>query len=446
MDFSPALDFLKNEIGLNAESIGSSSIEKAVFGCMKICGVNSVDDYVQRLTESSAELMNLIESVVISETSFFRDKAPFTALKKYIEQFGGIKPTLRILSVPCSTGEEPYSIAMTLFDLKLSYDQFIIDSIDVSESALNIARTGIYSHYSFRGDDLGYQNRYFTKHNDRFLLRKKVRNSVNFDCANIFSASFLRGQQPYDIIFCRNLLIYFDDDTKNKAIKILSKHLNVDGLLFVGHAETSKMSQSGYVSLDYPKAFAFARQDYAIQVNERLNCFKNDTVFSPKLDLLFPQLIKVNNSLIKAKPELIQVQPLLVKSQNVNVGKKTTKNKGKQKKNIKSEKIEQSDQRVEIITKVKMLIEEGALGEAGAICNDLLSGAVESANLYYMIGRAADAIGDYLMAEEYLQKAVYLDPTFYDALIDLSALFKRMDNTDKAESFLKRAERVKLRS
>jgi len=433
MDFSPVLEFLRNEIGLNAGSIGCTTVEKAILECMTACGAGSVYDYIKRLKDSPPELKTLVESVVIPETSFFRDKAPFVALKKYLKHFEMKKTRIgpiRILSVPCSSGEEPYSIAMTLFDLKLARSNFLIDAVDVSERVLEMARAGMFTPYSFRGRNLDFQKRYFTEESGQYLLTEEVRNAVNFESANILANDFLRGRKPYDIIFCRNLLIYFDEYNKDRAIKALSEHLSVEGVLFVGHAETAKMSQSGYVRLDYPKAFAFSRKEYAGKINAGLGGGKPHKKMSPQPELSSPPPVK-------AKP--------------ANAGRKEAPNDNRWKNGaVRDESArKEADKGAPIeeeFLRAKMLAAEGGLKEAAAICENLISDGFESAEIYYLLGQEADSAGESLMAEEYLKKAVYLDPGFYEALMLLSIIMDRMGNAENAARFRMRAERVRLRS
>ena len=275
MDISPVLDLLRQRIGLNPESIGTASVEKTVRERIEMSGAAGAEDYVRKINSSAAELDSLVESIVVQETSFFRNATPFITLQSYLKQFVLTRKRgrpLRILCFPCSTGEEAYSIAMALFDMELPANQFFIFAGDISEQALRIAEAGRYSSYSFRGKDIAFRKKYFTKQPDgSYVLKKEVRDAVRFERDNILSGNFLHGHQPYDVIFCRNLLIYFDDAAKEKAINSLSGHLSEEGVLFVGHAEGAGIHQFGFMSLDYPMSFAFARKEYATLINDALD-------------------------------------------------------------------------------------------------------------------------------------------------------------------------------
>ena len=122
MDVVPVFELLREKIGLNPESIGLASLEKSVREQIEMSGADSIEGYIKKVNGSAAELNRLVEAVVIRETSFFRNTTPFITLQSYLEQFVLNKKwgkALRILCLPCSTGEEAYSIAMVLFDMKL---------------------------------------------------------------------------------------------------------------------------------------------------------------------------------------------------------------------------------------------------------------------------------------------------------------------------------------
>ncbi len=433
MNVLPVLEFLRQKIGLNPESIGTESIEKVVREQMKMSGAVSVGDYINKVNESSAQQKMLIESVVISETSFFRNKIPFVTLQNYLERFvlnKKLDRPIRILCLPCATGEEPYSIAMVLFDMKLPAQKFFIYAADISEQALQIAKSGMYGTYSFRGKDIDFRNRYFSEMDGGYLLKQEIRDAVEFGQENILAANFLSGHEPYDIVFCRNLLIYFDDGTKEKAIKALAAHLAEDGVLFVGHAEGAKIPQLGFVSLDYAMSFSFARTRHARVINASLDKSspaQKEKTFAAPNPILHPA--------VKAKPVPPPKPP-----------KKVAPINSEHEWNSVREANADKEPRGKGIAEAMKLADEGAFVEVVAICEDLLAQGPESAEVYYLLGQASGETGNSLMAEEYLRKAIYLNADFHDALIYLSILLDRMGSHEKAATFRRRAERVHLRN
>lgn len=151
-------------MGLDAVSIGSTTIDRAVLARMASLGVERREDYWQQLQDSTDEVQELIEAVVVPETSFFRDREAFAVLVRLIlVEWLPAHPrgTLRLLSIPCSTGEEPYSMVMALLDAGFSLGQFEVDAVDISARALTQAKRGVYGMNSFRGENLSFRERYF---------------------------------------------------------------------------------------------------------------------------------------------------------------------------------------------------------------------------------------------------------------------------------------------
>src|SRR5215211_4812798 len=122
---------LKDVIGLDAPSIGPSAIAQAANERRLACGCATLNDYEQLLQASPVELQNLIDRVVVPETWFFRNREAFDALSRIVRQPDYTDAFLRLLSLPCSTGEEPYSMAMALFDAGLPPQRFAIDAVDI---------------------------------------------------------------------------------------------------------------------------------------------------------------------------------------------------------------------------------------------------------------------------------------------------------------------------
>ena len=143
---------LASRIGLDPVSVGSPLIVRAVRQRMKEIGLVDMAAYERRLRESEPELQALIEEVVVSESWFFRDERPFQRFREYVRAHwlgDHLRPPLRVLSLPCAGGEEPYSIAMTLCDLGLPIRRFHIDAVDISARRLAHARRRVYSANAF---------------------------------------------------------------------------------------------------------------------------------------------------------------------------------------------------------------------------------------------------------------------------------------------------------
>src|SRR3982074_983393 len=213
-------------MGLDAESIGVASVERAVRERLAARGLEDVQVYWEQLSAVEQELQELIEAIVIPETWFFRDPQAFTALVQVVREewlAKHLEGALRLLSLPCSTGEEPFSMAMALLDGGLPPSRFHIDAIDISTRAIAWAEQGTYGKNSFRSKDLSFRDRYFEPAERGHRLSDGVRRQVHFRHGNLLSAGWLHGAHGYDVIFCRNVLIYFDVITQCRAIEVLGR-------------------------------------------------------------------------------------------------------------------------------------------------------------------------------------------------------------------------------
>lgn len=253
-------ELLQRTMGLMAASIGSSAICRAVALRMTVKALADEDSYWDLLQGSQEEMQELIEAVIVPETWFFRDPQAFAAMARIArerEPKANAARPLRLLSLPCSTGEEAYTMAMALLDAGVPADSFRIDGTDISERSLARARSGVYGRNSFRGQDLGFRDRYFEPAGSGYRIGASPRAPVRFTSGNILDPDFLADAATYDIIFCRNLLIYFDAPTQNRAIDVLKRLLSPEGTLFIGHSEAGLMHANGFVPARIPMAFAF---------------------------------------------------------------------------------------------------------------------------------------------------------------------------------------------
>jgi chemotaxis protein methyltransferase WspC len=236
MEHAPIYLLLQNKIGLDIHSIGAETVSRAIKKRMQVTGSANAQSYFGSLRLSRVELAELIEQVVIPETWFFRNRESFRFLSRYV-QSDASNTAWRVLSVPCASGEEPYSIAMALMEGGLSLHQFRIDAMDISATALEKAKHGLYRQHSFRGGDLSYRDEHFQKLENGWRISDDIRKSVRFMQHNFLEAhSELIGSQ-YDIIFCRNLLIYLNVPARQRVLKQLYALLKKEGLLFAGHSE-----------------------------------------------------------------------------------------------------------------------------------------------------------------------------------------------------------------
>ena len=187
-------------MGLDPKSLGREVITRAAAARMEFLGIADIRDYAAKISLDKDELKELIELIVVSETWFFRDSHPFDLLKKHavghIAKYG---PPYRVLSAPCATGEEPYSIVIALLDAGLSPKSFTVDGVDISDRALDKARNGLYTSYSFRSDPVN--RRYFTLSDQGFEILDSVKKAGAFfqrtTCSSPIISAQMSGMNPF---------------------------------------------------------------------------------------------------------------------------------------------------------------------------------------------------------------------------------------------------------
>jgi chemotaxis protein methyltransferase CheR len=233
---------------------------------MEICGISSYINYYYYLTSghsANSELITLVDSITINETNFFRNKPQFDLLSSYVlpeliaKKKREGKRTLRIWSAGCSSGQEPYSIAITLLENIPFVDLWDIKILasDISLRMLEIASTGCYAKNQLRGlDQKDIDKYFFKKSEDEYYINDKVKSLVTFDYHNLKNDNCLRN---FDIIFCRNVMIYFDQITISKLVERFANSLQVGGYIFIGHAETLKGVNNRFKMICHNKGIAY---------------------------------------------------------------------------------------------------------------------------------------------------------------------------------------------
>lgn len=254
------MDALNSIQKLIADSIGlqtSDNLERILRRRLIETHTSDLDGYYRLLQSSPHELEQLVAALVVPETWFFRDRAAFDLL---IQKARGKSKSMRFLSVACSTGEEPYSIAMALLQASIPPHKILIDAIDISKSALQKAEKGLYTSHSFRGRAGEERERFFEKVSEGFQLKKEVLKLVHFSYDNICSLKGAVVKFLYDAIFFRNLLIYLHPKAQKLALQNCGRLLLPDGVLIVAPAEAAIVARHGFQPKQIGRAFVLSRQ------------------------------------------------------------------------------------------------------------------------------------------------------------------------------------------
>ncbi|MBI5199733.1 MAG: protein-glutamate O-methyltransferase CheR [Nitrospirae bacterium] len=240
-------DFIRNYCGVYFDDGSKFLLEKRLSRRVENYLLNNFEDYYHFLMydkRRDEELASVIDVLTVNETYFFREFSQLKALSdEIIPEIGERrkdKKRLRIWSAGCSTGEEPYTIAILILEKNLMPEWEIeILGSDINQRVIHAARRGIYRKNAFRSIDDYYIRKYFTDEGEgNYRIVDPVRSLVNFSLLNLVDPFKVRFVGKMDVIFCRNVIIYFDRDAKKKVINNFYDRLTEEGYLLLGHSES----------------------------------------------------------------------------------------------------------------------------------------------------------------------------------------------------------------
>ncbi|MFK0086580.1 CheR family methyltransferase [Pseudomonas sp. NPDC090755] len=403
--------FLQERIGLDVASVGAPMVERALRQRCAALEARDLDDYWLHLQQSGQEQQALIEAVIVPETWFFRYPESFTALAslagKRLAELAGIRP-LRILSLPCSTGEEPYSIAMALLDAGIPAQAFRVDGIDISPNSVARAQQALYGRNSFRGTHLDFRQRHFDESEQGHRLHERVRQQVNLQVGNVLDPALKAREGCYDFVFCRNLLIYFDVPTQQRVFEVLKRLIHEQGVLFIGPAEGSLLARMGMRPLGIAQSFAYVRQPEV----EPAALSKPVVIVSPTPP---PASLPRPMAIPARRPR--DVMPKRVARVYV------------------------AEPSAELLAQIAQLANAGNSLEAQAACTRYLQQYPPNAQVFYWQGLLSDTAGDSQDAVSHYRKALYLDPQHHEALVHLAMLLDSQGDSAGARRLQERAAR-----
>lgn len=231
----------------------------------------SFDQYLMFLTMGPYqmdEFQEMFNRITINETSFFRNEPQLQVfenqvLAKLLDLRKSSK-RLRIWSAACSTGEEPYTLAIQIhrsLGVRLSDWHIDILGTDISEKVLNTAQSGRYASYSIRSMNPLVLKRYFQESQGYYQIDSTIQSMVNFELLNLKDTLAARRFGKWDVIFCRNVMIYFDDEMKTRCATTFYEQLADDGALFIGHSESLRDIAVPFESVPVPHAFMYVKKD-----------------------------------------------------------------------------------------------------------------------------------------------------------------------------------------
>jgi len=389
------LEMLRSHAGIDAAQTGEASLRKEIRRTIDACL------HPKRLLDtSSREWAAVLEASLVPETWFFRNMEAFDALAEWVA--GTWAPAhpgacLRVLSVPCATGEEPFSLVMCLLEAGLG--NFKIRAGDISENSLATARTATYRRNSFRSgfDDSRFGKYFVTLRGGGRQVSEEIRVLVDFQMMNLADPSAVLPQS--DVIFCRNALIYLTGETQRAVVARLGATLSDDGILFLGPVEPPLALQCGFASAGFPMAFA---------------CVKNAGVLEA-IPLPHP---RTPRRPVRSQPSQKKPAPPSCKTPATRPAAPVP--------------VEPPDDSLEA---ARALADAGEEASAAAMLDRLA--ASKDPDFFCLRGVVSGALGRGDLAEADYRKALYLDPSHHEALAHLTLLLQ-LDGRAKAAAQLRR--------
>lgn len=394
--------FLEKISGYNYASVGVIYFKKAIDRRILHTNTQCISKYYEVLQASKQEQQFLIDAITVPETWFFRDNKTFDYLTTWAKENVKKLHNIRVLSMPCATGEEVYSIAISLLKGGFSLNQFEITGVDITESYLKKARQAVYTSYSFRnGNQPDYM--YFEKSDWGYRVHDTLKKNTHFIHQNSLSYIKNAHNQQYDLIFCRNLMIYFSSETKKVLMTHVKRVLKDNGVLFVGHAETAIPSIVGFKKIKKDNVYAFLKT---------LETEKS----KPKS--------KPNNYISSTKPFISTAHPNKRRTTPNTFIKPIPK-----KQHLSFEEAES-------------LANRGFYEKALECCFNILEEQPSNDNVYNLIGEIYMAMGKDDFAMKEFQNCIYLNPTNKQALISLILIYESTNNNAKAVPLKNRLNRL----
>lgn len=250
MDFNEFHKWVHRELGINLSAYKPEQLNRRINSLMTRVGIKTLDEYSKVIKSNSEQRQKFLDFITINVTEFFRNPELFVDLEKQIsKELLTNTPNLKIWSAACSIGCEPYTVGMILNKLAPNGRHNII-ATDIDNTILSRAKAGEYTQNEMKGINNENLSKYFKIKDDKYYIESKIRNMVTFKKHDLILDTYETG---FDLIICRNVVIYFNNDIKQEIYKKFNNSLKKGGLLFVGATE----SIYNYKDYGFEKASTF---------------------------------------------------------------------------------------------------------------------------------------------------------------------------------------------
>lgn len=252
--FDKFIRLIYKRTGIYYEQNKKYYVEKRIEKRAELLEMNNLNEYYMMLkfSDDASEFDKLINELTVNETYFFRD---FPQLRNFAEDVlpifvreKGERKKIKIWSTACSTGEEPYTLSIILQEMLEKPEEWEIQILasDINTEVLHYAKIGLYESRAVRDVPPEYLEKYFTKRHGKYLINLNVRKPVSFKRINLMDENEMSNIIGCDFIFCRNCLIYFDDESRKSVLSSFYESLNPGGFIFLGHSESVGRISSAY--------------------------------------------------------------------------------------------------------------------------------------------------------------------------------------------------------
>jgi chemotaxis protein methyltransferase WspC len=416
---------LTERIGLDAASIGRDEIARALARRMEATGTADAAAYLARAERDADEWDELVEHVLVPETWCFREPKAFEALANHAQRVMASRPAgpLRLLSFPCASGEEPYSMAIAAIEAGIDPRRVEVLGADLSARAVAAARAGVYGDRSMRLVAPAARDRWFTDDPDGARVVEDLRRAVRVERTNLLEAGALEGAGPFDAIFCRNVLIYLSVPARRRVVAALARLLAPDGLLVTGHAEVARFVVPDFESCRIPGVLAYRRARPAGAVAAAA---ARASSVAP-IPLRTPMASAAGSAhavpFHKARPtrrDTTRVDPLTPPTGGPNGAEQT-------------------------LVEARALADAGRLAEARNICAGVIAARPLLADAHHLLGIVALAERDLVVADAALRRVIYLAPGNHEAMDQLACVLDARGAGQEAARMRRRAGRARER-
>jgi chemotaxis protein methyltransferase WspC len=371
--------------------------------------------YCLLLDQDPAERDRIIREVSVGETSFFRYPASYELLVQHLQQMRRRldgRGSLRMLSVACATGQEPYSMAIAALHAGWPSGSVIVDAVDRNADVLAVARTARYPLRSDREQCPAWAAAWLRVESRQVCVAPAIRSAVHFLQADVVapSASLLPGR--YAVVFCRNLLIYLHDQARRRLIDQLAGWLDPDGLLFVGHAELVELARARFQPVSWSGAFALRHTDA-----------DSPQSVLPSVPMVSRPRAGVQASAASAAGPNPAIPGTTPACDLDHVAHPTSTE-------------------ISLLEQARSAADQGLLDTALDTIGTALQSRGPSAELYQLLGSVQLSSGRLPEARDALRRAVYLDPEHEQALLQLAIIYRQLGDESRAALYHKRAARV----